>query len=116
MIEIVVDSEFVFFRYEDYYVYEIYPQSETPQLIQIAHLNFDFDFDSSIDWAGTYLLHDKVIWYAFYQDRVVFRVCDFRVSHSISFSSAIDINRLAHSVEVNYKKFQHAEPSDSIVE
>ena len=61
-------------------VYEIYPQSETPQLIQIAHL----DFDPSMDPPAR-LLPDKVIWYGFYEDKMVFRVWDFRVNHSISF-------------------------------
>ncbi|KAF8802153.1 hypothetical protein BYT27DRAFT_6771427 [Phlegmacium glaucopus] len=74
-------------------VYEVYPQSETPQLTQIAHL----DFDSSKD-PPAYLLPDRVIWSAFYEDMIVFRVWDFRENYSISFSADVDAKRLGYNL------------------
>jgi len=76
------------------HVYEIYPQSETPQLIQIAQLDFD---PSTV--AEAHLLPDKVIWSRFCDDRIVFTIWDFRLNHSISFST----ERLKYNVEVYYK-------------
>jgi len=89
----------------------MHPQSETPQLIQIAHL----DFDPTTD-PPAHLLSDKVIWYGFYEDRIVFRIWDFRVNHSISFSADVDLERLSHNVEVYYKLFNMLKSvSDSFV-
>ena len=83
----------LFFRYEDCTVYEIYPQSETPHLIQVAHLDIDSSVKLSVLVSGT------VIWYNFYEyeDRIVFRVWDYRLNHSIKFSvdvDAIEFNNL----------------------
>jgi len=60
-------------------VYEIYPQSETPRLTQIAHLYFHPP-------SKTYLLPGTVIWFDCFMDRRVFRVWDYRLNHSINFS------------------------------
>ena len=73
----LVYSKFVF--RETCSVYEIYPQSETPRLTQIAHLDFDPP-------SMTYLLPGTVIWFDCYMDRWVFGVWDYRLNHSISFS------------------------------
>ena len=74
-----------FFRFEYCVVYEIYPQSETPHLTQIAHLDFDFSVD-------LYLLPGKVIWYDIDDDMIVFRIWNYRLApdHSISFSIHLD--------------------------
>jgi hypothetical protein len=80
-------------RYSNCTVYEIYPQSETPQLIQIAQL----DFNPSMDLPAV-LLPDRVIWYGFYDGRVVFRVWDFRGNYSISFSA--NVKQLGCNFEV----------------
>jgi hypothetical protein len=85
-----------FFRYGDCSVYEIYPQSETPHLIQIAH----FDF-SPTDDPLVYLLPDRVVWYDSYINRIVFRVWDYRLNHSISFSVDVDANEFKN-LEVYY--------------
>ncbi|KAF8801990.1 hypothetical protein BYT27DRAFT_7173545 [Phlegmacium glaucopus] len=79
-------------RYTDCSVYEIYPQSETPQLTRIAHLNFSGDLSAC-------LLPDKVIWYGLYEDKIVVRVWDFRRNHSTSFSADFDVGRLRHRVK-----------------
>ena len=60
-------------------VYEIYPQSETPSLTQVAHLDFNPPFKA-------YLLPGIVIWCYYFMDRSVFRVWDYHLNHSITFS------------------------------
>ena len=72
-------------RYVDCSVYEFYPQSETPHLTKIAHL----DFNPSEDPAYL-LLPDIVIWY-FFHDNCVFWIWDYRLNHSISFSVDVDV-------------------------
>ena len=54
-----------------------------PHLTQIAHL----DFECTNDF---YLLPGKVIWYGFSLKGIVFRVWDYRVNHSTSFSLDFD--------------------------
>ena len=62
-----------FFRYKKNFPdYEIHPQSETPHLTQIAHL----DFNPARDPAA-HLLPGTVIWFDFYVNRIVFLVWDF---------------------------------------
>ena len=70
-------------------VYEIYPQSETPHITQIAHLD---DLDPSV-YPPDYLLPDTVIWCGINRDKdqTIFRVWDYRLNHSISF--AVDVFR-----------------------
>ena len=65
-------------------VYEIYPQSDMPHLTQIAHLSFNH-----VD--NRYLLPGKVIWYRRSEEGMVFRVWDYRVNHSTSFSLRVGI-------------------------
>ncbi|KAF8805718.1 hypothetical protein BYT27DRAFT_7142220 [Phlegmacium glaucopus] len=79
---------------QDCSIYEIYPQNETPQLTQIAHVNFD----ASVDLTA-YLLPDRVIWCGFCEDRLVFRVWDFRGNYSTSFSADVDMP-VDYSLEV----------------
>ena len=64
-------------------VYEIYPQSETPHITLIAHLGLDPSNDPQV-----HLLPDTLIWFGFNEDRdhIVFRVWDYRLNHSISFT------------------------------
>ena len=66
------------------FVYEIYPESETPHITQIAHLD---DLDPSND-PPVYLLPDTVVWCGINRDKdqTVFRVWDYRLNHSISFA------------------------------
>ena len=86
------------FRYVDCSVYEIYPQSETPHLTKIAHL----DFNPSEDPAYL-LLPDKVIWYFFLDHHgYVFWIWDYRLNHSISFSVDVDTNEFKSSPEVYF--------------
>ena len=50
-----------------------------PRLTQIAHLDFDVPM-------STYLLPGTVIWCYPVLDRTVYKVWDYRLNHSISFS------------------------------
>ena len=56
-----------------------------PRLSQFAHL--DLDPDPSTD-PPAHLLPDKVIWFGLSEDKdmTVFRVWDYRLNHSISFT------------------------------
>jgi hypothetical protein len=69
-------------------LYEIYPQSETPLLTQIAHLDCN-DID-----APVHLLTETLICRDFHDDRMVFRVWDYRANYSICFAADIDINKV----------------------
>ena len=77
-----------FFRYRNCFVYEIYPQSETPHLTKIAHLDF-----GPTEYPLTCLLPGLVIWFTFHEDRIVFMVWDYRLNHSISFSVDVHVDR-----------------------
>ena len=69
-------------------VFEIYPQSEIPRITQVACL----DYFPSEDLA--YLLPNAVLCGVFYEDRIVFRVVDFRTKYSASFSADVDVKRI----------------------
>ena len=86
-----------FLRYIGCSVYEIYPQNETPHLNQIAHLGFDPSKDPLAQ-----LLPGTVIWSGLYEDRIVFRVWDYRLNHSISFSVDVDVEKFDFDVEVYF--------------
>jgi hypothetical protein len=66
-------------------VYEIYPQSETPRITQIAHLDLDPSKDHPV-----HLLPHMLIWFGLNGDKdqtvTVFRVWDYRLNHSKSFT------------------------------
>ena len=66
-------------------VYEIYPQNETPHLIEIAHIDLD---PSKDPLPHVLLLPGMVVWSGLneHQDKTIFRVWDYQLSHSISFS------------------------------
>ena len=84
-----------YFR-ENCSVYEIYPQRKTPHLTQIAHL----DFYPSNGPPPRHLLPGKVIWFVLYGDRIFFRVWDYRLNCSISFSVDVDYNKFKCNIEV----------------
>ncbi|KAF8801207.1 hypothetical protein BYT27DRAFT_7198526 [Phlegmacium glaucopus] len=65
--------------------YEIYPQSETPQLTQIAHLDF-----AQSHPRYRYILSDNIIWYAALPNEIIFRVWDYRLNASVSFTAEVD--------------------------
>lgn len=75
-------------RDEDCYVYEIFPQSKTPQLTQIANRSFS----TRSKRRQAYSLPNKVISYAFYGKSLMFTVWDYRLSHSVCFMADIDLN------------------------
>ena len=84
-------------------IFEIYPQSEIPLLTQIAHLDWS---SSQEDLA--HLLPDTVICRVFHEDRIVFRVVDYRTNYSTCFSA--DVNE-SDNVEVFFCSFQDIEVS-----
>jgi hypothetical protein len=71
-------------------LYEIYPQSESPLLTQIARLE-------CID-PPAHLLTDTLVY--FHEDRMVFRVWDYRSNYSTCFSTDIDVTRFKHIIKV----------------
>ena len=73
-------------------LYEIYPQSEIPRLTRIAHLDFDHTIKA-------YLLPGIVIWRDCVFGRSIFRVWDYRLDHSTSFSV---VNCLYYEPEVYF--------------
>jgi hypothetical protein len=93
-----------FSRYYNCSVFEIYPQSETPHLTQIAHLDCDPTRDPPV-----YLLPGTVIWHGLYEDGIIFRVWDYRLNHSISFSVDVDVEKFEFNVKVYFIFFQSAE-------
>ena len=91
MFSMFVDVKFVPFsnRYISI-LYEIYPQSETPLLVQIAHLDCNM--------ISAHLLTDMLIFRDFHEDRVVFRVWDYRANRSTCFAAEIEVERLSLDV------------------
>ena len=80
----------------DYFsIFEIYPQSEIPQLTQIAHL----DWFSEEEVPG-HLLPDTLICHVFRKDRIVFRVVDYRTDYSTCFSMDVDVYGIGSNYEV----------------
>ena len=74
-------------------VYEIHPRSETPRLTRIAHL---VDFDPPI---YVYLLLGTVIWRYSVMDRIVIKVWDYQLNHSVTF---VIVNNFGYQREVYF--------------
>ena len=61
-----------------------------------------------------FLLPGTVIWRdAYYRDRIVFRVWDYRLNHSISFSAAVDADNFNFKRDIEVFKFFKALKSTS---
>ena len=89
-----------FFRYRYCSVYEIYPQSETPHLTEIAHL--DSGPDQGED-QRVHLLPGTAILFGYdYDNRIVFTIWDYRLNHSISFSVDVDYDDLRQTINVDF--------------
>jgi len=75
-------------------IFEIYPQSETPLLTQIAHFAAD-----SKELLG-HLLPDTLIFRELYKDGIIFRVLNYRLNHSTRFSADFDVHgsQYMHSI------------------
>jgi hypothetical protein len=94
--------EFIFlipFSSDHLSIFEIYPQSEIPLLTQIAHLDWP---DSE---EAVHLLPDSVICHVFYENRIVFRVVDFRTNYSTSFSADVDVKMIGSNLNYNVEVF-----------
>ena len=85
-----------FFSSEHLSIFEIYPQSEIPVLTQIAHLHWNPSEEVPAD-----LLPETVICRVQHDDRIVFRVVDYRTNYSTFFSVDVDAKR-SDRVKVNF--------------
>ena len=90
----------LFSRYLNWSVHEIYPESETPHLTQIAHLD-GLVLDTPND-PPAYLLPGTVIWFDFREDSIVFIVWDYRLNHSTSFYVDVDVKKFEFNLEVYF--------------
>ena len=79
-------------------IFEIYPESETPNLTQIAHINLH----PPNKVHRVCLLPGMVIWHSIYKDRIVFRVWDYQLNHSISFSVNVDADKFHFDLKVYF--------------
>ena len=69
-------------------IFEIYPQSEIPVLTQFAHLDW-----TSSEESPSHLLPNTLIRSVRYDDRIVFKVVDYRTNYSTCFSADVDVKR-----------------------
>ena len=67
-------------------IFEIYPQSEVPLLTEIGHV------DLFSEEEAAHLLPDIVICRRDVDDRIVFRVVNYRTNYSTCFSTDDDVN------------------------
>jgi hypothetical protein len=75
-------------------IFEIYPQSETLQLTEIAHIDW-----LSYEEVIAHLLPDTLICHIFREDMIVFRVVDYRTNYSTCFSVDVNVKNI-HLVKV----------------
>ena len=80
------------FSFGDFSIFEIYPQDKIPLLTQIARL------DRYPSEYPEHLLPDTLICRVVHQERIVFRVVDYRTNYSTCFSADVDVE------EINYVK------------
>ena len=92
------------YSYRNCTIFEIYPENETPTLTQIAHLDIDHS-----KYLQVCLLPGTVIWHVLYEDIIVFRVWDYRLNHSISFSVDVDsdVDKFDHDLKVYFIFSKH---------
>ena len=84
-----------FFRDDHFSIFEIYPQSEIPLLTQIAYLDW-----MSSENEPVHLLPDTLICRVFHEDKIVFRVVDYRTNYSTCFSAHVKAINIEDDVEV----------------
>ena len=73
-----------------------------PLLDHIAHLDW-----FPLNLCPSHLLPDTVIYHGLHQDRIVFRVVDYRTNHSTSFP--VDVDAKIGSIEVFICSFHDVE-------
>ena len=66
-------------------IFEIYPQSEIPLLTRIAHLDLLHPRE-----VAAHLLPDTLVCRAIHNDRIIFRVVDYRRNCSTRFSANVN--------------------------
>ena len=72
-------------------IFEIYPKNERPLLTEIAHI----DWDSSEEHPA-HLLPDTLVCDVIHDDRIVFRIVNYRTNYSTCFSADVEANRPEH--------------------
>ena len=82
-------------RLQNNNVYEIYPQSETPQLTKIALIN-----NNAHPHYYGYLSPDKLIWSDLDSDKITVWVWDYRLNASTSFRAHVDVEKFDYYVDV----------------
>ena len=70
-------------------IFEIYPKSERPLLTEIAHI----DWDPSDKEHLAHLLPETVVYRVIHDDRIVFRIVNYRTNYSTCFSADVEANR-----------------------
>ena len=93
----LINSSFFYISSDHLSIFEIYPQSEIPQLTQIAHLGFSSEWEEI-----AHLLPDTLISRVDNDNRIVFRVVDYRTNYSTFFSADFDTSRITHTIEVYF--------------
>ena len=76
----------LYFRVSRLSIFEIYPQSEIPLLTPIAH--FDLLHPREIP---AHLLPDTLICRIIHNDRIDFKVVDYRTNYSTRFSAEVNV-------------------------
>jgi hypothetical protein len=78
-------------------IFEIYPKSERPLLTEIAHIDWD-----APDEQPTHLLPNTLVCRDVHDDRIVFRIVNYRTNYSTRFSADVEAKRTEypHDVEV----------------
>ena len=87
-------------------LYEIYPQSETPLLTQIAHLD--------CNKIPVQLLTDSLIFWDFRDDTAIFRVWDYRANYSTCFAADINLRKFNLKVLSVFSKMLKLVLTDSL--
>ena len=72
-------------------IFEIYPKSERSLLTEIAHI----DWDASGEQPA-HLLPETVVCRVIHDDRIVFRIVNYRTNYSTCFSADVEAKRAEH--------------------
>jgi hypothetical protein len=76
-------------------IFEIYPKSERPLLTEIAYIDWD-----DPEEQPAHLLPDTVVYRVIHDDRIVFRIVNYRTNYSTRFSADVEAKKNKYDVEV----------------
>jgi hypothetical protein len=57
-------------------------------------------------WFTYAVLPNKVVWCERHGDRIIFRVWDYQLNHSINFTADFEIEKLGYGIQVNLNLFK----------